>query len=59
MRNAHCMTWSMPKKLKIMVNEKHTLQEVKIKHESLKNEKNEKNTLQDQAYCEKTEKRGK
>jgi hypothetical protein len=25
MRNAHCRTWSMARKLKIMENEKHTL----------------------------------
>jgi hypothetical protein len=25
MRNAHCMSWSMARKLKIMENDKHTL----------------------------------
>ena len=25
MRNAHCRTWSMARKLKIMENEKHTM----------------------------------
>jgi hypothetical protein len=29
MRNAHCRTWSMLRKLKFMENEKHTLQDVK------------------------------
>ena len=29
MRNAHCKTWNVVKKLKIMENEKHTLQDMK------------------------------
>ena len=29
MRNAHCRTWSMVAKLKIMENEKHTRQDMK------------------------------
>ena len=28
-RNVHCMTWNMARKLKIMENEKHTLDELK------------------------------
>ena len=33
MRNAHCSTWNMARNLKIMENEKHTL-------DDLKNDKN-------------------
>ena len=29
MRNAHCRIWNMARKLKIMENEKHTLQDMK------------------------------
>ena len=29
MRNAHCRTWNMARKLKIMENERHTLQDMK------------------------------
>ena len=28
-RNAHCRTWNMPRKLKIMENEKHPLDDLK------------------------------
>ena len=39
----------MARKQKIMENEKHTHE---IQQETLKNEKNENNTLQDQDYAE-------
>ena len=29
-RNVHCRTWNMARKLKIMENEKHTLDDLKI-----------------------------
>ena len=48
----------MARKLKIMENEKNPLDELKKKI-SLKNVKNEKCTLQDLEYVEKTEKQGK
>ena len=34
MRNAHCKTWNMARKLKITENEKYTLQEVKYDKEN-------------------------
>ena len=43
-RNVHYRTWNMPRKLKIMENEKHPLDELKMT-KSLKKEKNEKCTL--------------
>ena len=55
MRNAHCENWSMVRKLKIMENEKHTVGHG-IHRETLKNLKNEKCTVQDLEYGEKTEK---
>ena len=48
----------MARKLKIMYNEKHPLDELK-NDEILKNVKNEKCTLQDLEYGEKTENHGK
>ena len=57
-RNVHCRTWNMARKLKIMDNEKHPLDELK-NDEILKNVKKEKCTLQDQEYGEKTENQGK
>ena len=41
MRNAHCWTWNMARKLKITENEKHPLDDLKMT-KSLKNGKNEK-----------------
>ena len=53
-RNVHCRTWNMARKLKIMENEKHLLDDLKMK-KSLKNVKNEKCTLKDLEYGERTE----
>ena len=44
MRNAHCRTWSLARKLKIMENEKHTLQDLEYGENQLKNVKNVKYT---------------
>ena len=57
-RNVHCRTWNMARKLKIMENEKHPLDDLK-NEKSLKNVKNEKCTLKDLEYGEKTENHGK
>ena len=57
-RNVHYRTWNIARKLKIMENEKHPhddLKNVEIK----KNMKNEKCTLKDMEYGEKTENHGK
>ena len=43
-RNAHCRTWNMARKLKIMEIEKHPINDLKMK-KSLKKVKNEKCTL--------------
>ena len=53
MKNAHDWTWSMARKLKIMENEKYTLQELE-NDEPIKLQ-NEKCTLQDTENGEKTE----
>ena len=58
MRNSHCMTWNMARKLKITENKKHPLDDLKMT-KSLKNVKNEKCTLKDLEYGEKTENHGK
>ena len=58
MRNSHCRTWNMVRKLKITENEKHPLEMWKMT-KSLKNMKNEKWTLQDLEYGKKTENQGK
>ena len=58
MRNVHCMTWNIARKLKIMETEKHTLEDLK-NNEIIKNVKNEKCTLSDLEYGEKTENHGK
>jgi hypothetical protein len=57
-RNVHCRTWSMARKLKIMENEKHPLDDFK-NDKKLKNLKNEKSTLKDLVYGEKPENHGK
>ena len=44
MRNAHCRTWNMARKLKITENENNTSQVVKLR-EIFKNMKNKKCTL--------------
>ena len=49
----------MPRKLKIMENEKHPLDDMKNDEITEKNVKNEKCTLQDLEYGEKTENHGK
>ena len=53
-RNVHCRTWNMARKLKIMENEKHPLDDLK-NDEITKNVKNEKCTLKDLEHSEKTE----
>ena len=53
-RNVHCRMWNMARKLKIMENEKHPLDDLK-NDEITKNVKNEKCTLKDLEYSEKTE----
>ena len=58
MRNAHCRTWNMARKLKITENEKHTLDDLK-NDEITKKRKNAKCTLKDLDYGEKTENHGK
>ena len=58
MRNIHRRTWNIARKLKIMETEKHTLEDLKNKEIS-KNVKNEKCTLSDLEYGEKTENHGK
>ena len=57
-KNVPCRTWNMARKLKIMENEKHPLDDLKMT-KSLKNVKNEKCTLKDLEYGEKTENHGK
>ena len=57
-RNVHSRTWNMARKLKIMENEKHPLDNLKNK-EITEKVKNEKCTLQDLEYGEKTENHGK
>ena len=57
-RNVHCRTWNMARKLKIIENEKHSLDDLKSE-KSLKYVKNEKCTLKDLEYGEKTENHGK
>ena len=52
--NVHCRTWNMSRKVKIMENEKHPLDDLK-NDEILKNVKYEKSTVQDLEYGEKTE----
>ena len=39
MRNAHCRTWNMARKLKIMENEKHPLDDLKNDEITEKREK--------------------
>ena len=58
MRNVHSRTWNIVRKLKIMETEKLTLEDLKNKEIS-KNVKNEKCTLSDLEYGEKTENHGK
>ena len=52
-RNVHCRTWNMARKLKIMENEKHPLDDLK-NDKTLKNVKDEKCTLKDLEYGKKT-----
>ena len=58
MRNVHCRTWNIARKLKIMETEKLTLENLK-NNEISKNVKNEKCTLSDLEYGKKTENHGK
>ena len=57
MRHVHCRTWTIARKLKIMDTEKLTLENLK-NNEISKNVKNEKCTLSDLEYREKTENHG-
>ena len=57
-RNVHFRTWNMPRKLKVMENEKHPLDELK-NDEITKKRENVKCTLKDLEYGEKTENNGK
>ena len=57
-RNIHCRTLNRARKLKIIENEKHSLDDLK-NEKSLKYVKNEKCTLKDLEYGEKTENHGK
>ena len=57
-RNVHCRTWNMARKLKIMENEKHPLDDLKNDEITKKREK-WKCTLKDLEYGEKTENHGK
>ena len=57
--NVHCRTWNMARKLKIMEHEKHPLDDLKNDEITEKNVKNEKCTLLDLEYGEKTENHGK
>ena len=57
-RNVHCRTWNMARKLIIMENEKHPLYDLK-NDEITKIRENEKCTLKDLEYGEKTENHGK
>ena len=57
-RNVECNTWNMARKLKIMENEKHPLDHLKNDKITTKL-KNQKCTLQDLEYGEKTENHGK
>ena len=51
-RNVHCRTWNMARKLKIMENEKHPLDDLK-NVEITKKRKNEKCTLEDLEFGKK------
>ena len=57
-RNVHCRTWNMARKLKTEEYEKLPLDHMK-NAKSLKNLKNEKCTLQELEYGEKTKNHGK
>ena len=55
MRNAHCRTWNMARKLKIMESEKYTLQDLKYVEENGERWKIQKCPLQDVEYGKKTD----
>jgi hypothetical protein len=57
-RNVHCRTWNTARKLKIIENEKHPLDDMKNDEITDKHEK-EKCTLKDLEYGEKNENNGK
>ena len=57
-RNVHCSTWNMSRKLKIKEKEKHPLDDLK-NDEITKKRENEKCTLKDLEYGEKTDDHGK
>ena len=57
-RNVHCRTWNMARKVKIMENEKHPLDDLK-NDEITKRHENVKCTLKDLEYGQKTENHGK
>ena len=57
-RNVRCRKWNMARKLKIMENEKHPLDDLK-NDEITEKPENEKCKLQDLVYGKKTENHGK
>ena len=54
MRNTHCRTWNMARKLTNEENETHTLEHLEYGR-NLKNMEQETNTLQELEYGEKTD----
>ena len=44
-RNVHCRTWNMARKLNLMKNEKHALEDLKIDENTEKHEKLEMHTV--------------
>ena len=57
-RNVHCRTWNMARKLKIMENEKHPLDD--LKNDEIREKRGkQKCTLLDMEYGKKTENHGK
>ena len=58
MRNEHQRTWNMARTLKIIENEKHTLEDVKNDEITEKREKREMHTV-GPGICKKTEYHGK
>ena len=52
-RNVHCRTWNMARKLKIMENEKHPLDE--LKYDEITEKRKMRNAVQDPENGEKNE----
>ena len=59
MRNAHCRTWNMARKLKITEDEKYTILGREIWQRKMKKVENLECPLQDMEYGKKTENHGK